>query len=232
MLQKTVLIVIGIILTVSIIIDWINTQTKINDTFYKIKHLNALYPIEELQQLSNVSHADANRRKYLEPYAQRIKDFQVPSHFRDSISWRLIIDKEDFSSFSIWLQKMPDYNNDEKLYEIKNKLVYHECLEYLTSKVGFYRFGCFSSQASIFKDIENSLSLTYNGSNKVIEWISIDNQYNIQESRNGVITIPLADTLDIALKVYRNGTYYLPQHSDRLLQRHVIDISNIEDGEI
>jgi hypothetical protein len=183
MLQKKVLIVIGIILTISIITDGINTQTKINDTYYKIKHLNALYPNEELLQLSSVSYAYANRRKYFESYTQRIKNFQVPSHFRDSISWSLIIDKEDFSSFSKWLQKMPDPNNDEQLYEIKNKLVYNSCLEYLATKVRRgYGIGCFSSQAIIYRDIVNNLSLTYNTSQKEIEWISINNQYNIQES--------------------------------------------------
>jgi hypothetical protein len=152
--------------------------------------------------------------------------------YKDSLSWPQLIDRDDIARFTEVIIKMPEHTKYDKLNKIRNKIIYSNYINYLRWKIGLGSQADVLYSNEVLLDIENNLTVTNNYKNKEYKIISINNQYNFQESPNGVITIPITDTLDMAVKVYRSEKDYLPQYSDKLLEHHIMDICKIADGEI
>jgi len=229
---RLISIFISLIICCSITADLIKTSNIENDTIYMMEYLESIYPIEELEQLSGTILLESKFRKSFERYGESVKSAQSSMNYKDSLLWPQLIDREDIDRFTQEMVKIPKPSKYDKLNKIRNKIIYSNYINYLSWKIGA------GSQANVLYfnevllDMENNLTVTNNYKNKRYKIISINNQYNIQETINDIIRIPIADTLDIVVKVYSSESDYLPQYSDSLLQRHIMDISNIEDGEI
>ena len=229
---KLILILFSLIICCSITYDLLKRRIIVNDTIHKMEYLDSIYPKEELEQISGSILLESKYRKSLTRYGESVKSIQTSMDYKDSLSWPQLIDRDDIAIFTQVIVKMPEHNKYYKLNKIRNKIIYSNYINYLRWKIGLGSQATVLYFNEVLLDMENNLTVTNNYKNKKYKIISINNKYNIQESPNGVITIPITDTLDMTVKVYRSEKDYLPQYSDKVLEHHILDIGNIADGEI